>query len=354
MSRTWCSVIVLLLASTVSGQVLTTEVWVGALDARDGRFEVSGLKNISRDPGYDNQPAFHPDGNALLFTTEASGLDDSGLGVHAVRHDLRSGKNTPLPAAKGFSPTPSATGLTTLREGRVWSYDADGRELGTLTETTTVGYYTRFDDGLWALFLNEPERKIVLYDETTKRVDEIDRMAVTAPYRVPGQRAVTYVVDGRVLRRLDVDAKRAETMATIPFPTGGHHVWTPRNTLLIASGNAIHEWSPARPADWPVVFRSDDPDLQGITRVAVSPQFDRIALVSVPREETVIRESRAASNRAFGRHVRSISAIEREGERLVERGTWTRPGLALPYEVVWERAVGENGVPALRIVRERY
>jgi hypothetical protein len=349
-----CFVFVLLLASAASGQVLSTEVWLGKFAATGHGYLVSDLQNISNHPGYDNQPAFFPDGTALYFTTEASGLDDTGLGVHAVRYDIATGKATKLPAAKGFSPTPSPQGLTTLREGKVWSYDASGRELGTLTDTTTVGYYTRFDDGVWALFLNEPERKIVLYDEKTKRVEDMDRMAVTAPYRVPGARAVTYVVDGRVLRRLDLDARAAKTLATIPFPTGGHHVWTPRGTLLIASGNQIHEWDPAVPDEWPVIYRASHPDLQGITRIAVSPRLDLIALVSVPRDETVIRETRAASNRTFGKHVRTITSIERTADRYIERGTWARPQLTRPYEVVWQRAVGENGVPALRVVRETY
>jgi hypothetical protein len=70
----------------------------------------------------------------------------------------------------------------------------------------------------------------------------------------------------------------------------------------------------------------------------------------------VIRESRAASNRPFGKsYVRTISSIEREADRFTERGTWVRPPhLRGDYTVVWQRTVEENGVPSIRVVSEKF
>ena len=44
-----------------------TEVFVAALSVRDGKVSVGEPENISRSPGYDNQPFFAPDG-ATLFS----------------------------------------------------------------------------------------------------------------------------------------------------------------------------------------------------------------------------------------------------------------------------------------------
>ena len=68
----------------------------------------------------------------------------------------------------------------------------------------------------------------------------------------------------------------------------------------MASGHTIYEWNPAKPDDWRVAATFDDPELQGLTRIAISPRGDRIALVSTPRDETIIRDSRAASNAGAG------------------------------------------------------
>jgi hypothetical protein len=414
---------VILASFPLRAQILTTEVWIGDLDLREGRFEVSGLSNISNKPGYDNQPAFFPDGSGLYYTTQALDLSDTGLGVHAVKYDLLTGAATPLPSALGFSPTPTADArrLTTLREGSVWLYDAAGREIGRLTETNTAGYYTRFDDRTWVLFMNEPERRIVIYDAKSKKLQSVATGAVTAPYRIPGQRAVTFVADepftpqpssdapraARVLRRLDLRGGKVTTLATIPFPSGGQHVWTSRGTILMASGPRIFEWSPSRPDVWLPIYTADHPDLQGITRIALSPTEDRIALVSVPRGETVIRESRDASNRALASRnpagvvtlftsnglVVAADGTRREGREAIAeelagrfaqfddlvyvrtpdsitvsrsgatgsekgtwRGSWTSPegavALSGDYMAIWRNVIDSSGVPSWRVESE--
>ena len=366
-------VLLLALAPLTAAQILETEVWVGALDLREGGFAVSDLKNISNHRGYDNQPAFLPDGRSLLFTTEAVNLDETGLGVHAVKYDLRTGKSTPLPLARGFSPTPTADGrIMLLRQGGVWLHDGHGKLLRALTSTKEAGYFYRFEDELWVLFMNDKDRRIVLYDPQSHALETMINGAITAPYRVPGERAVTFVVqsgDTRTLHRLDVDAKRVTTLATIPFRTGGHHVWTPRGTIFMASGSAIHEWDPRRPSEWPIVHRFDSPDLQGITRIALNPAADRIAIVSTANDETVIRHSRAASNDAMAAalkpfrgtsYIRTVETITLEESSAMERGTWIRRWrggegpveLRGRYSASWRRAVGGNGTASWALERE--
>jgi hypothetical protein len=366
----------LLLTAVANAQILDTEVWVGALDLRDGRFVASDLKNISNHRGYDNQPSFLPDGDSLLFTTEASSLDDTGLGVHAVRYDFVTGKSTPLPLARGFSPTPTADGrIMILRQGGVWLHDARGKLLRALTETKEAGYFQRFEadtQDTWVLFMNDKDRRIVLYDPVSHALETMITGAITAPYRVPGERAVTFVVQDKetlTLHRLDVDGKRVTTLATIPFPTGGHHVWTPRKTIFIASGPEIHEWDPRKPGEWPVVQRFDQPDLQDITRIAISPGFDRVALVSTARDETVVRDSRAAANDAMAAalkkfrgtsYIRTPETFALQDAFATEHGTWIRKWRSAEgpvelrgrYTALWHRQTGGNGTPSWTLEKE--
>lgn len=351
------------MAWPAAAQVLTTEVWLGPLDMRGGRFVVGEMKNISNHPGYDNQPSFFADGASVVFSSEADSVAETGLGIQAIRYDIETGKVTKLSKIRGFSPTPAPDGksLMTLREGTVWMYDLDGRNArALLPEVKTAGYFARMDEEQWILFMNEEQRHIAVWDGKT--LDRIVPGAITAPYRIPGERAVTFVVqdrDAKTLMRMDLDAKRGSVLAAIPFKTGGHHVWTSRGTLLIASGNTIHEWNPAKPDQWPVVHRFSEPDLQGITRIAVSPAEDRIAVVSVPNDEVVLREARDARNKVFGKsYVRTIERLEIDGDRATERGTWVRRWgtTTLPgeYTVTWRRSVSGSGAPVWTIATERY
>lgn len=355
--------VLLLGATAASAQIIDTEVWVGALDLSDG-FAVSGLRNISDHPGYDNQPAFLPGGESLLFSTEADSLSETGLGVHAVRYDLRTNRATPLPLARGFSPTPAENGrIMTLREGDVRLHDASGKPLRTLTKSKSAGYFTRFEDGAWVLFMNDKDRRIVLYDPATAALETMASGAITAPYRVPGQRAVTFVVQDKetlTLHRLDLDAKRVTLLATIPFPTGGHHTWTPDGTLFMASGGTIYEWDPKLPDAWLAVHHFDEPGLQGITRIALSPKADRIALVSVAPDETVLRDSRLLSNRDMKTrlapypgtsYVRTTESLDLANDTATEKGIWTRRWRTTegPVELhghfttIWHREAAGNG-----------
>ncbi|MEA2415626.1 MAG: hypothetical protein QOI58_2283 [Thermoanaerobaculia bacterium] len=302
-------------AATLHAQINDSEVWVASLDMSGGRFAVSNLVNISRHPGYDNQPAFFPDGK-LVFTSQIAVLDETGHAVQAVIHDFAKGTSTPVPGALGFSPTPAADGsLMLLREGHVVLHDAAGRETQ-LTETKDAGYFARFDEQTWVLYMNDKQRRIVMYDPQTKALETMALGSITAPFRIPGKRAVSFVAvepfpapEGVAppprklfLRQLNLDDRQVTTLASISFPTSGSHVWTSRGTLLMASGHTIYEWNPAKPDDWPIAATFDDPELQGLTRIAISPRGDRIALVSTPRDETIIRDSRAASNAALAAH----------------------------------------------------
>jgi ketosteroid isomerase-like protein len=204
-----------------------------------------------------------------------------------------------------------------LRDGSVWLHDLTGQETA-LTETKDAGYFARFDDRTWVLFMNDKQRRIVIYDATTKAIETMAVGASTAPIRVPGKQVVTFVAvepfpapEGEAaksaprklfLRQLDLNDRHVTTLAPIPFPTSGSHVWTSRATVLMTSGHTIYEWNPAHPDVWRPVAELDHPDLQGLTRIAISPRGDRIALVSTPRDETIIRDSRAASNTALRDH----------------------------------------------------
>jgi len=310
------TLLLILFTARVASAQLDVDVWLAKLDTSNGAFTVSDPINISHRAGYDNQPAFFPDESKLLYSTDAGGA------IHTVMYDIATGAATDLPMSKGYSPTPTADGKSymTLTEGAVLMHDLTGKTTATLTQTKDAGYYSRFDDRTWALFINDKERRIVIYDSKTNKSETFAKGAITPLYRIPGEKAVTFVEESPfsadpaeaakidpakkklLLRKLDVAHRKVETLAEIPFKTGGHHMWTTRGTIIIASGPQLYEWSPAEPDAFHHVFKFEDPDIQGITRIMISPKGDRIAFVSTPRDEVLIRDARIAMNDAIAAH----------------------------------------------------
>ena len=68
---------------------------------------------------------------------------------------------------------------------------------------------------------------------------------------------------------------------TAPVP-GARQVqlaWTPDGTLLMAYNGWLHAWKPGETA-WRAVAELEKLGLKGVTRLAVSPKGDRLAIVA--------------------------------------------------------------------------
>jgi hypothetical protein len=58
---------------------------------------------------------------------------------------------------------------------------------------------------------------------------------------------------------------------------------TPDGVLLMAQGSKVYQWSPARGKEWEEVADFAGAGLENITRLAVSPRGNRLALVAADR-----------------------------------------------------------------------
>ncbi|HVT44787.1 MAG TPA: DUF4440 domain-containing protein [Thermoanaerobaculia bacterium] len=326
------------------------EVFVASLDLDGGRFVVTDPVNISNRPGYDSQPAFLADRATLIY---AAGV---GAVPHAVRYHLPSGKTTSIERAVGFSPTPGAKDSTValVREGRVWLHRMDGAPVRPLIEVTGVGYFAQFDERSFVLFINDENRRIVVHDAKRRQTLNLATRAITPPIVVPGERAATFAGeddDGRLsLSRVDLNDRRLTRLTSIPFATSGHHAWTPRGTVIMASGGTLHEWDPKAGGEWTAVYRFDEPELQSITRVVINSTGDRIALVSAPSDETMIRNARRFSNEAIAAHDAAGAAEHFTDEVSITRGNGvTIRGRDAARKALEEAFASSSGI---RYVRE--
>ncbi|HEX9755827.1 MAG TPA: hypothetical protein VGA42_08960, partial [Gemmatimonadales bacterium] len=58
------------------------------------------------------------------------------------------------------------------------------------------------------------------------------------------------------------------------------HAWLPDGSLLQARGNRLYRWTPGRPG-WELLRVFTEPGLASISRLAVTPKGDRLALVGL-------------------------------------------------------------------------
>ena len=100
-------------------------------------------------------------------------------------------------------------------------------------------------------------------------------------HRIPDRDAISFVQfdeSGNVTIRA-VDVATGVTTTLVPARRGSQdHAWTPDGALLMAEGSELHTWTPEM--GWRFVADLAAEGLREITRLAVSPEGDVLALVA--------------------------------------------------------------------------
>ena len=300
------SLAVLPLAARAQGP--DTEIWTATLDLSGGKFVVGALTNASKSPGYDNHPWWDADGRSLLFV---SGRDGRQYDVYRTALDGSPVVRRSHEPENEYSPKPAGNGyITVLREEamlgtRLWRYRPDGTPDSLMAKADHLGYYAYVDARTIAFYVNEPSRGFLVEDLRTHVVTRVGEHIRAQPVPVPGARAVTVIRDDSSgtpwLERYDID-RRTFTRLVKSRANVGWHSAAPGGVVLEASGNTIWAFDPKSDTAWRAVATFTEAELQGLARVSINPQGDRIAIVSTPSDTTGVRNVRALSNQAIALH----------------------------------------------------
>lgn len=277
-----------------------TEVYLAPLTISNGTIEVGQAANVSNNPGYDNQPFFTPDGSALLFTSVRGG----GTQTDIYRYDVASKRIAQVTstAESEYSPTVTpSNALSVVRvelDGnstqRLWQFTQSGTDPKVILENVKpVGYHAWANDHVLALFVLGQPATLQLADtrDGTARIVATD--IGRSVQRIPGTgdtREISFVQRERsgdavklVIKKLNVTT--GEITVLTPAVAGAREAdtaWTPDGTLLMAQSGTLYAWR-AGQSGWKPIVELQRLSLSAVTRLAVSPKGDLLALVGSPR-----------------------------------------------------------------------
>ncbi|MEP6690634.1 MAG: hypothetical protein ABJD07_05720 [Gemmatimonadaceae bacterium] len=266
----------------------STDIFLATLAVRGTTVTVGTPVNITHRDGYDNQPSFTPDGRAILYTVRADSQTD------IWRYELASKAATQLThtAESEYSATvtPDGRGFSVIRverdsTQRLWRFAMTGEHPAlVLANVKPVGYHAWADDSTLVVFvLGRPstlQRVSVRGGEPVVLARDIGR----ALQRIPGQHAISFVqsdsAKGAWIERLDVATGTVTPIA--PLPEGSeYHAWTRSGALLATQRATIVRWNAATKT-WSIVATFADPALGKVSRIAIGPHDDMIAIVAEP------------------------------------------------------------------------
>lgn len=280
-----------------------TEVYLASLKVGKDSVTLTAPVNISNNPGYDNQPSFTPDGSAVLFTSvrgerKPDPANSASIGSEIYRYDVAAKQavqltNTP---ESEYSPTvtPDGKHFSVIRvepDGtqRLWQFTIDGKNPAlVLNDVKPVGYHAWADANTLGLFVLGEPATFQVADARTGKAEVVAKNIGRSIQRTPGG-GISYVQrdtkDGATT--MTIMEWRPDTrtpVALVALPGGVSQAdlaWTPDGLLLMANGGKLYGWRQGQPA-MTVVADLDAAGLRGVSRMAVSPRGDRIALVVLP------------------------------------------------------------------------
>ena len=191
-----------------------------------------------------------------------------------------------------YSPTvtPDGRHLSVIRveaDGtqRLWQFTLEGTQPALVLERVKpVGYHAWADDHTLALFVLGEPATLQLADTRTGDAVEIARGILRSVLRVPRTGTISFVdkdEDGSLMvRELDPKTRAVTTIvAAVAGAKEADLAWTPDGQLLMAEKDVLYGYK--RDAKgWTRLADLAALGLHGVTRLAVSPKGDRIAIVA--------------------------------------------------------------------------
>jgi dipeptidyl aminopeptidase/acylaminoacyl peptidase len=282
-------------AQTPTPPPANEDIFVVDVTVAKGRLEFGSPVNITNRAGYDNQPSFLPDGQSLLYTSGREG-DQTDI----YRYDFKTRQATRLTATPEgeYSPTvmPGGKFFSVIRveadkTQRLWKFPLDGGGAPALVlpNIKPVGYHLWLDARTLALFVLGGEGRpntLQLAPTDNSFLDTIHVNIGRALHLIPRRQAFSFVhkiSPGEwFVKAFDLKTKRSTILART-LAASEDLAWTPDGTILMAQDSKLYQLDPAAPApDWRLVADFSAAGLKKITRLALSPKADRLALVAQP------------------------------------------------------------------------
>lgn len=262
-----------------------TDIWLIKIAGN----QITSVEPVVQREGYDNQPSFSSDNNWLHYTRGKTAED--GLGYTDIwRVNLNTGQSSPVTTTNTseFSPLPlpNAPGLSMVRvleDGRqeLWSTFPDTeRPERRIVSAEPVGYHVWLSgDSLTLFVLGNPElnetNRLELWqpssDSGMRIADDIGR-----GLQVSQRGELFYVQNPSKITRMQLNKTPVPVIDL--YENGQDFALGRDDVFWHGSGSKIYRYA-SGDSGWQLMIDLQQHGLGGITRVAVSPAGDRLAVV---------------------------------------------------------------------------
>lgn len=243
-------------------------------------------RNISQNKGYNNQPSFYDD-NQLMYARDRDGQTDIALYDNAKDSTVFLSET---PSGSEFSPTriPDSPDVAAVRldeDGTQQLYIYSGNDSNRLLSPAKVGYFDFYsDEQILAAVVTPSGMNLHFMDLKTQKDSMIITNVGRGVRKIPNSEFMSYTLvnetGGLDIYMLDVGENMTSYfICTLPIGIQDY-VWLNKTEILIGSRNQLFIYDTMGEAEWVKAATLETDGLQQITRLAVSPSGNKIAIVA--------------------------------------------------------------------------
>ena len=272
----------------LAGQLQAQEVYLVDFTLVGDKALVQRVQNISRNPGYDNQPAFSPDGLFLYYASVRNGQND------ILRYGLADSNKTWITQTRGseYSPTPlpAGSGLSAIKldeDGyqRLWRFSASGQDSSLVHPDLKIGYHLWLSKDSMVCFVLDTERSnsLNIIDLAKGSRQQIHQQPGRSIHKIPCKAAFSYVdkSESTHWKIMEYDLSSGEVRSITRTINGSvDYCWTPAGNILMGQGSMLYWYNPNAGSGWVPLANLADYGIRNITRLALNPQGNKLALVA--------------------------------------------------------------------------
>lgn len=248
---------------------------------------LTNQRNISNNPGYDSQPSFYAK-DKILFSATRNGQTDILL------YDLNTGKkvgflsNTPnggeyspqrIPASKDVS----AVRLDNDGLQRFYGYNFETQQPKELIANLKVAYPMWYDQHtVVSSVIVGDNLDLIISNIKSGKNYTVQKKVGRSFHHIPGTDLISYISkenDQWEIRSLNVKTKKTVKIA---YTSGKYEdiCWLPNGILLQAKGDKILKLDPSKDSNWSIFHSFKDTNIHNISRIRVSKDGTKIAVVA--------------------------------------------------------------------------
>ena len=273
------------------------DIFLFEMEESDGVWTVSGGTNITDRTGYDNQPWFAPNSQSILFSANRNPHR-----TDIYEYFIESGETQQVTDSpdQEYSPqiSPDNKTLSFVTDGEtanqsIWHVERGKQDpqwlLKNQGDREPVGYYSWNHQTGYILFWSRYGFSMRLVHQTRDLSHYVTGNAIpTTPHVIPGTNRFSFMHqqgNGEVwIKELDPETLAIRPLTSV-IGSNRNYGWTPGGNLLMCDGTRLQSWTPESKGQWKLVADLDSFGIKNVTRIAISPDGKKLAVVGLPKDD---------------------------------------------------------------------